>query len=112
MTKQIEVKQASSRQENIKVTLGAVVLGGAAVAAALGGIHGVTQKPKTHEETVRVEFGDETPTLYDGAVQLRRQGATESVERLENELKAAEPGADGVVHDGDVATVQIDVPNK
>ena len=111
MIKQIQVEAPLSRAEKIKVSVAALALGGMAVGGGAAVVHEL-KKPDTHEEIVRVEFGDETPTIYDGALQLRHRGANESVDRLESELKAAEPGADGVVHDGDVATVHIDVPNK
>jgi len=112
MTKHIEVKAPLSRSERIKVTLGAAALGTVALGALAAGVAHEVAAPDTHEKTVHVEFGDDTPTIYDGALQLRRQGATESVTTLESELKAAEPGADGIVHDGDVATVHIDVADK
>ena len=113
MTRQIEVTKPLTRAEKIKVTLGAAALGAVAVGSVAGAIAHEVSKPGTHEKTVQVEFGKETPTIFDAALQLRRQeGATEDVSQLVQELTAAEPDHDGVVHPGDTATVRIDVPNK
>lgn len=112
MSKKIEVKAPLTRAERLNVTLGVAALGAAATAAVVAGVAHEVSKPDTHQETVEVTFGDDVPTIYDGAIKLRKQGATESVRQLQDELTAAEPGADGVVHEGDVARVQIDVENK
>jgi hypothetical protein len=113
MTKQIEVHKSLSRAEKIKVSLGAAALGAIAVGAVGASVAHEISKPDTHQKTVRVEFDEDTPTIYDGAMELRqRQGATESVTQLENELRAAEPGHDGVVHPGDVAQIEIDVADS
>jgi hypothetical protein len=112
MTKRIEVQAPLSRREKITVTLGTAALGAVVLGAPAVAVANKLSQPDTHEKTVQVEFGKNTPTIYDGAIQLRRQGATEDVSQLERELKAAEPGADGVVHEGDTATVHIDVVDK
>ncbi|CAN5355054.1 hypothetical protein BH09PAT4_BH09PAT4_04200 [soil metagenome] len=112
MTKQIKVEAPLTRAERLRVTLGVAALGAAATTAVVAGVAHEISKPDTHEETVDVRFGDNTPTIYDAALKLRKQGATESVRELQDELTAAEPGADGVVHEGDVAQVRIDVENQ
>lgn len=109
MSKRIEVIKSPSRTERIRVTIGSVALGAAVVGAAVGIASHEAHQPKTEPETVTVHFGADTPTLYDAARELRQQGATEDVQTLVSELKAAEPGHDGVVHEGDTATVKVDI---